>query len=47
MTNRQKAALETRKKLIEAAHQIVSERGLAGTQVEEITKLCGVSKGTF
>ena len=47
MTNRQKAALETRKKLIEAARQIVSERGLAGTQVEEITKLCGVSKGTF
>jgi len=47
MTNRQKAALETRKKLMEAARKIVSERGLAGTQVEEITKLCGVSKGTF
>lgn len=47
MTNRQKAALETKKKLMEAARQIVSERGLAGTQVEEITKLCGVSKGTF
>ena len=47
MTNRQKAALETKKKLMEAARKIVSERGLAGTQVEEITKLCGVSKGTF
>jgi len=47
MTNRQKAALETKKKLMEAARRIVSERGLAGTQVEEITRLCGVSKGTF
>lgn len=47
MTKRQEAALETKKKLMKAARRIVSERGLAGTQVEEITKLCGVSKGTF
>ena len=47
MTNRQKAAQETRRKLMEAARKIISERGLAGTQVEEITRMCGVSKGTF
>ncbi|MBR2963450.1 MAG: TetR/AcrR family transcriptional regulator [Lentisphaeria bacterium] len=47
MTKRQSAALETKRKLIDAARKIVSERGLAGTQVEEITRLCGVSKGTF
>ena len=40
MTNRQKAAMETRKKLIEAAREIISRRGLAGTQVEEITQMC-------
>ena len=47
MTNRQKAALETRKKLLAAAKRIISERGLAGTSVDEITEACGVAKGTF
>ena len=47
MTKRQEAALETKRRLMEAARKIICERGLAGTQVEEITRMCGVSKGTF
>lgn len=47
MTNRQIAALETRKNLIETAKKIISEKGLANTSIEEITKACGVSNGTF
>ena len=47
MTNRQLAAMETKKKLIEAAKNIIREKGLVNTSVEEITKACGVSNGTF
>ncbi|MDE5576163.1 MAG: TetR/AcrR family transcriptional regulator [Oscillospiraceae bacterium] len=47
MTNRQLAAMETKKKLLEAAKKIVCEKGLINTSVEEITKACGVSNGTF
>ena len=47
MTNRQRAALETKRRLLDAAKAIVCEKGLANTSVEEITKACGVSNGTF
>ena len=47
MTNRQLAALETRRKLLEAAKKLVCEKGLINTSIEEITKACGVSNGTF
>lgn len=47
MTNRQLAALETKRKLLEAAKKIVCEKGLINTSIEEITKACGVSNGTF
>lgn len=47
MTNRQLAAAETRKKLVEAAKTIICDKGLTNTQIEEITDACGVSKGTF
>ena len=47
MTNRQQAALKTREKLVEAAGAIISERGLDGTSVEEITLRAGVANGTF
>ncbi len=47
MTNRQLAAMETRKKLLEAAKNIICEKGLINTSIEEITKACGVSNGTF
>ncbi len=47
MTNRQLAALETKRKLLEAAKKIVCEKGLINTSIKEITKACGVSSGTF
>lgn len=47
MTNRQVAALETRRKLLDAAKKIVCEKGLVNTSVAEITKACGVASGTF
>ena len=47
MTNRQIAALETRRKLLEAAKRLVCEKGLVNTSIEEITRACGVSNGTF
>ena len=47
MTNRQLAALETKKKLIETEKRIICEKGLVNTSIEEITKACGVSNGTF
>lgn len=47
MTNRQLAALETKKKLLEAGRRLICEKGLASTAIEEITDAAGVSKGTF
>ena len=47
MTNRELAALETRRKLLDAAKKIVCEKGMAHTSVAEITKSCGVACGTF
>ena len=47
MTNRQIAALETRRKLLETAKKLICEKGLVNTSIEEITKACGVSNGTF
>lgn len=47
MTNRQMAALETRRKLLDAAKKLVCEKGLVNTSVAEITKACGVASGTF
>ncbi|MDO5423049.1 MAG: TetR/AcrR family transcriptional regulator [Eubacteriales bacterium] len=47
MTNRQLAAQETKRKLLASAKQIICEKGLANTSVEEITAAAGVSKGTF
>lgn len=47
MNNRQLAALETKKKLINTAKEIVCEKGLVNTSISEITNACGVSNGTF
>ena len=47
MTNRQLAAQETKKKLIETAKNIICKKGLINTSIEEITKASGVSNGTF
>lgn len=47
MTNRQLAALETKRKLLDAAKEFISEKGLANTSIAEIAKKCGVANGTF
>ena len=47
MTNRQLAALETKKKLLDAGKKVICAKGLVNTSVEEITEAAGVSKGTF
>lgn len=47
MTNRQIAAAKTREKLVETAKEIICEKGLSNTSVDEITEKSGVSKGTF
>lgn len=47
MNNRQLAALETRRKLMEAAQILICRNGLSDTSVEQITRKAGVSKGTF
>lgn len=47
MTNRQLAALETRRKLMDTAKEIICAKGLLNTSVSEITNACGVSNGTF
>ncbi len=47
MTSRQIAALETRRKLLETAKKLIGEKGLVNTSIEEITKACCVSNGTF
>lgn len=47
MNNRQLAALETRKKLLETAKKIICEKGLVNTSISEITSACGVANGTF
>ena len=47
MNNRQLAALETKRKLMAAAKNLICEHGLNDTSVEQITETAGVSKGTF
>ena len=47
MTNRQIAALETKKKIIEAARKIISEKGFENVSVDEIMAEAGLGKGTF
>lgn len=47
LTNRQLAALETKRKLLDAAKQLITEKGLVNTSIDEIAKASGVSTGTF
>ncbi|MBE5996399.1 MAG: TetR/AcrR family transcriptional regulator [Lachnospiraceae bacterium] len=46
LTNRQKQALET-KKLLEDTGRILLRKGIDTFRIEDLTKECGVSKGTF
>lgn len=47
MTKRKLLALETKKKLVEAACGLLIEKGFDAINVEEITRAANVSKGTF
>ncbi|MDD3220871.1 MAG: TetR/AcrR family transcriptional regulator [Lachnospiraceae bacterium] len=47
MGKRQKSALETREKLLEVGKKLIEEKGFDSVSVEDITKACGVAKGTF
>ena len=47
MTNRKKAALETRRRLIVAARKIVCKRDFAEVSVADIAKEAGVAVGSF
>ena len=46
-TNRQKAALETRRRLMDAAADLMAEKGFANVSVDDIVHRCGVARGTF
>lgn len=47
LTNRQKKALETREKLLKTSLDLFNKHGYEHVSVEQITKACNVSKGTF
>lgn len=47
MNKRQTAALETKRKLISTALELLKEKGFDAINVEDITKKAGVAKGTF
>ncbi len=47
MTNRQKLAQETRRKLLDAAFSLLAQKGFDAINVSEITEAANVSKGTF
>lgn len=47
LTNRQKRALETREKLLKTSLDLFNKYGYEHVSVEQITKACNVSKGTF
>ncbi|MFJ7952647.1 TetR/AcrR family transcriptional regulator [Lysinibacillus sp. NPDC096418] len=47
LTTRQKKALETREKLLKNSLDLFNKYGFEHVSVEQITKACNVSKGTF
>lgn len=46
-TKRQENALKTKQKLIDTASELISSGEFNDFNIEEITKACGVAKGTF
>ena len=46
-TTRQARAVETRKKIIQAAKVLIAAKGFAETSIEDIAKQAGVSTGSF
>lgn len=47
MTKRQVAAQETKKKIIEAARMVISEKGFEAVSIDDIMAEAGLGKGTF
>lgn len=47
LTERQKKALETREKLLTKSLELFGKYGFEHVSIEQITKACNVSKGTF
>ena len=47
LTNRQREALETRKRIIEASRKLISEKGFDYVSMDDIASEAGVSKGSF
>ena len=47
LTERQKKALETRSKLLHKSLELFGKYGFEHVTIEQITKACDVSKGTF
>ena len=47
MNKRQEAAEKTKKKLIDSGKKLILEKGFDNVSVDEITKECGLAKGTF
>ena len=47
MNMRERAALETRKKLLKTGQKLIMRKGLSNISVEDITNAAGVAKGTF
>ncbi|MFC9538580.1 TetR/AcrR family transcriptional regulator [Lysinibacillus sp. NPDC056959] len=47
LTSRQKKALETRGKLLKTSLDLFNKHGYEHVSIEQITKACNVSKGTF
>lgn len=46
-TNRQKRALETRSKIVEAAKKVIAQKGFENVSIEDIAKEAGVATGSF
>lgn len=47
MTNRERAALETKQKLLKTGLKLIKKYGLENIKVSDITNAAGVAKGTF
>ncbi|MEQ6354298.1 TetR/AcrR family transcriptional regulator [Lysinibacillus sp. M3] len=47
LTSRQKKAIETRAKLLKTSLDLFNKHGYEHVSIEQITKACNVSKGTF
>lgn len=47
LTNRQKKALETRERLLKTSLELFNKNGFEHVSIDQITKACHVSKGTF